>query len=443
MNNTEIFNVLQNAISGATDKTISISNISSYTSINNTCGIKFSATKSGVTVPFFFGFSTDKKYLDYIVFGILNSDRNKNIDKISLDEDSSKNLIQDKFKFKKILSKEESVQIKKLSKWLRDEIKGYFILFKMFNKKLFENEIEESSNNEPLERENNKTQKETHKVEKEPEIESYDNISSKTWFKIVELPWFIILLGCLVYFSGSFVENPTETKVNVLLGLSMSLIVIGTIAVLATIGKKKQIREVQGLAITSNPYSWFISKIGKVLCGTLCFCVGFGLIFLLSVFKDAIFSSGSGSSSSSGSSRSTYTSSSSTRSSSSSISYYCKYCGSKASSISSLTSGSCPKHPNGWCKGNHEPYQGNEQKNYYCEYCGSKASSISSLTSGSCPKHPNGWCKGNHSPYQGSEKSKYFCRYCGSSASSISSLTSGSCPKHPNGWCKGTHVPSI
>ncbi|QOS41235.1 hypothetical protein DYE49_07575 [Treponema rectale] len=68
---------------------------------------------------------------------------------------------------------------------------------------------------------------------------------------------------------------------------------------------------------------------------------------------------------------------------------------------------------------------------------------MSSLTSGSCPKHPNGWCKGNHSPYQGSEKSKYFCRYCGSSASSISSLTSGSCPKHPNGWCKGTHVPSI
>jgi len=116
MNNTEIFNVLQNAISGATDETISISNISSFTSINNTCGIKFSATKSGVTVPFFFGFSTDKKYLDYIVFGILNSDRNENIDKISLDEDSSKNLIQDKFKFKKILSKEESVQKKKIIK---------------------------------------------------------------------------------------------------------------------------------------------------------------------------------------------------------------------------------------------------------------------------------------------------------------------------------------
>ena len=75
MNNTELFNVLQNAVSDAANDKISISNITSYTSINNTFGIKFSATKSGVTVPFFFSFSTDKKYLDYVVFGILNSER--------------------------------------------------------------------------------------------------------------------------------------------------------------------------------------------------------------------------------------------------------------------------------------------------------------------------------------------------------------------------------
>ena len=156
MNNTEIFNVLQNAVSNVSNDKISISNISSYTSINNTCGIKFSATKSGVTVPFFFGFSNDPKYLDYVVFGILNQDRNDNINKTSLDEDTSKNLIQDKFNFKKIIIKEESTQIKKLSKWITDEIKGFFILFKMFNKKIFENEIEESSIKDSSVKENKK-----------------------------------------------------------------------------------------------------------------------------------------------------------------------------------------------------------------------------------------------------------------------------------------------
>lgn len=441
MNNTEIFSVIQNAVSEVADEKISISNISSYTSIDNTCGIKFSATKSGVSVPFFFGFSNDPKYLDYVVFGILNSERNENINKISFDEDKSKNLIQDKFKFQKIVSKEESVQIKKLSKWLSDEINGFFVLFKMFNKKLFK-PVEETSPKENIPVKENKKEYIETKKETQKEEESYENISAATWFKIVELPWLFLLLGYAAFCYGSFIENPTETQINILLGISLGLFCIGIIAILATIGKKKKIREEKGLPITKNPYSWFISKIGKVTCGTLCFIFGFGLLFLLSIFKDVVFSSFSGSSNSSGTRSSSSTSSSSYRNIRT-MSYYCKYCGSKASSISSLTSGSCPKHPNGWCKGNHEPYQGNEKKNYYCEYCGTKASSISSLTSGSCPKHPNGWCKGNHSPYQGSEKNEYFCRYCGSKAGSISSLTSGSCPKHPNGWCKGNHVPSI
>jgi len=36
MNNTEIFNVIQNAVSEASNDKISISNISTFTSINNT-----------------------------------------------------------------------------------------------------------------------------------------------------------------------------------------------------------------------------------------------------------------------------------------------------------------------------------------------------------------------------------------------------------------------
>ncbi len=78
--------------------------------------------------------------------------------------------------------------------------------------------------------------------------------------------------------------------------------------------------------------------------------------------------------------------------------FYCKYCGSSYSSISSLTSGSCSKHPDGGNKGKHVLYEGGEKKEYFCKYCGAKYSSLSSLTSGSCSKHPNGSNKGKHSP---------------------------------------------
>lgn len=81
--------------------------------------------------------------------------------------------------------------------------------------------------------------------------------------------------------------------------------------------------------------------------------------------------------------------------------------------------------------------------NYYCEYCGTKSSSVSSLTSGWCTKHPDGANKGHHKLYEGSEKSQYTCKYCGSKSSSISSLTSGWCTKHPKGSNKGHHSPAL
>ena len=81
--------------------------------------------------------------------------------------------------------------------------------------------------------------------------------------------------------------------------------------------------------------------------------------------------------------------------------------------------------------------------NYYCEYCGHKSSSVSSLTSASCPRHPNGRYKGKHKLYEGSEKSQYVCKYCGYKSSSISSLTSASCLRHPDGNYKGKHAPAL
>ncbi|MNL58931.1 hypothetical protein D3C87_1826130 [compost metagenome] len=81
--------------------------------------------------------------------------------------------------------------------------------------------------------------------------------------------------------------------------------------------------------------------------------------------------------------------------------------------------------------------------NVYCEYCGTKSSSVSSLTSSSCSRHPNGPGKGKHKLYEGSEKSQYVCKYCGTKSSSLSSLTSSSCSRHPNGPGKGKHAPAL
>lgn len=81
--------------------------------------------------------------------------------------------------------------------------------------------------------------------------------------------------------------------------------------------------------------------------------------------------------------------------------------------------------------------------NYYCEYCGTKYSSVSSLTNDSCMRHPNGSHKGKHKLYEGSEKSQYVCKYCGTKYSYLPSLTNDSCMRHPNGTHKGKHAPAL
>ncbi|MBX3741022.1 MAG: hypothetical protein KF712_08530 [Akkermansiaceae bacterium] len=80
---------------------------------------------------------------------------------------------------------------------------------------------------------------------------------------------------------------------------------------------------------------------------------------------------------------------------------------------------------------------------YYCKYCGRDTSSVQSLTSASCPRHPDGASKGKHALYEGEEKSRYTCKNCGRDSSSLSSLVSASCPRHPDGANKGKHQPAL
>ena len=80
---------------------------------------------------------------------------------------------------------------------------------------------------------------------------------------------------------------------------------------------------------------------------------------------------------------------------------------------------------------------------YNCKYCGREYPSVSSLTSNTCARHPDGPNKRKHSLYEGSEKDKYTCKNCGREYGSISSLTSNTCAKHPDGSNKGKHEPAL
>ncbi len=81
--------------------------------------------------------------------------------------------------------------------------------------------------------------------------------------------------------------------------------------------------------------------------------------------------------------------------------------------------------------------------NYYCEYCGTKSTSVFSLTGSSCIRHPKGEYKGKHKLYEGSEKAQYTCKYCGTNAHNIATLTAMSCPHHPDGAYKGKHAVAL
>jgi DNA-directed RNA polymerase subunit RPC12/RpoP len=89
------------------------------------------------------------------------------------------------------------------------------------------------------------------------------------------------------------------------------------------------------------------------------------------------------------------------------------------------------------------PNTNNNMSNYYCKNCGTKNTSLQSLTGSSCVRHPLGANKGKHELYEGGEKPKYQCKYCGTSNSSLSSLTGSSCVRHPSGANKGKHSPAL
>ena len=113
------------------------------------------------------------------------------------------------------------------------------------------------------------------------------------------MPWLITVLGVIVACILSLIPNQTDLQTYIYLSISSIIFLIGLIAIFATIGKKRKIRIANDITITKNPYTWFLSKIGKITCGTIIFILGIGIFVLIAIFTTSVsksLSSGSTSS---------------------------------------------------------------------------------------------------------------------------------------------------
>ena len=401
----KIYNLIQLSLRSFQSDKFQINSYSPYYAVDGTSGIKFSVKINETELAFFAGFSTDKKYEEQLLFGVLKSECNEKIVKLNhLDDDENGNKIQEKIKInEKFTFIDENSQKEKISKWLNEQIRTFLSMYSLFN-----GSLKKSSNKEqnPIKRKfilsftcllfgllgihrfilrqwgsgflqlitvggfglwwiidtirlftgnypdsdgvlfNDKIAeyKNAHQKDIENEIKQYGNITSWRWFKIVELPWIIMTLGFLLVFIYMPYYETNYNLFVVILSVGSLIASCGFIAILATLGAKKKIRIANNMQISKNPYTWFISKIGKVICGTMIFVCGIGIFILIAIFTSSISSSFSTRSDSASNSTGKANSSSSGTGNKKMYWWACNYCGTKIQAYSRPKNGSwmCP-----------------------------------------------------------------------------------------------------
>lgn len=221
----KVYALIQQSIQKVSNEKIQIVSFAQYYVVDGTSGVKFTAKKGDVELKFFAGFSSDKKYSEKLLFGILKSESNENIEKLKLDKDENGNNIQEKFSIdEKFLSADEEIRKSKLTKWLSDQITTVFSLYGVYNF-------------------------------------SYSNLGFLRWFIFIELPW-IILLSTAAYVC--LLENIKDDVTYFPLSCKI-LCSVAFLLILCTLRLKNKIRKARNKRITLNPWSWGVSYIAKTV----------------------------------------------------------------------------------------------------------------------------------------------------------------------------------
>ena len=221
----KVYALIQKSLQEFSNEKFQIVSFAPYYVIDGTSGVKFTVKKGDVELNFFAGFSSDKKYSEKLLFGILKSESNEKIEKLNLNKDENGNNIQEKFSIdKKFLSADEDSQKQKLTKWLSEQILTVFSLYGMFNF-------------------------------------SYANIGFVRWFVFIELPW-IILLATSAYVC--LLENIKDDVTYFPLSCKI-LCSISFLLILCTLRFKNKIRKARNKKITLNPWTWGVSYIAKTM----------------------------------------------------------------------------------------------------------------------------------------------------------------------------------
>ena len=139
----KIYNLIQLALQAFQSNKYQINSYTPYYGENGTSGIKFSVKVNETELAFFAGFSTDKKYENQLLFGVLKSDCNEKVSKLKhLDDDENGNKIQEKIKIDtRFTSLEENSQKEKISKWLNEQIRTFLSMYSLFNGSLKKSEL--------------------------------------------------------------------------------------------------------------------------------------------------------------------------------------------------------------------------------------------------------------------------------------------------------------